>query len=125
MNHSEDEALRRLFADFRPEEKATGEFMRKLDCRLDGVEMLKQRYAMEQRRHKRSVIVSGICGVATGLLLSVTFPSLSNLILSVLNALKYSGEYPLSDIAAWVLIAAAAVGAAGMGYTLSERRAKA
>ena len=118
--HNEDEALRALFANFNPPMQSSTDFMRCLDNKLNSVEIIKQRYAMERRRSKRAVVISGICGMVTGILLSAIFPSICRLFLSVLDILRYSGDFPIADIVTWAVIAAASVGVAGAGYNLSE-----
>ena len=117
---SDDLALRNLFADFKPQQSSSAQFMQRLDIKLDAVEMIRTRLDTQRQRSRRALAISGLCGVVTGILLSICFPSIANMVTTVLDSFKYTADLPVATILSWVLIAAATAGIATAAHNLAE-----
>ena len=117
---SDDLALRNLFADFKPQQSSSAQFMQRLDIKLDAVEMIRTRLDTQRQRSRRALAISGLCGVVTGILLSICFPSIANMVTTVLDSFKYTADLPVATILTWGLIAAATAGIATAAHNLAE-----
>ena len=120
-NHgSDDLALRQLFADFKPQQTSSAQFMQRLDIKLDAVEMIRSRLDAQRQRSRRALAISGLCGIVTGILLTICFPSIAGMLTAMLDSFKYSADLPIATILTWVLIAAATAAIATAAYNLTD-----
>lgn len=117
---SDDLALRNLFADFKPQQSSSAQFMQRLDIKLDAVEMIRTRLDAQRQRSRRALAISGLCGIVTGILLTICFPAIADMITTVLDSFKYTADLPVATILSWVLIAAATAGIATAAYNLAD-----
>ena len=117
---SEDLALRNLFADFKPQQSSSAQFMQRLDIKLDAVEMIRSRLDAQRQRSRRALAISGLCGIVTGILLTICFPSIAGMLTAMLDSFKYSADLPIATILTWVLIAAATAAIATAAYNLTD-----
>lgn len=117
---SDDLALRQLFADFKPQQTSSAQFMQRLDIKLDAVEMIRSRLDAQRRRSRRALAISGLCGIVTGILLTICFPSIAGMLTAMLDSFKYSADLPIATILTWVLIAAATAAIATAAYNLTD-----
>ena len=117
---SEDLALRNLFADFKPQQSSSAQFMQRLDIKLDAVEMIRSRLDAQRQRSRRALAISGLCGIVTGILLTICFPSIAGMLTAMLDSFKYSADLPIATILTWVLIAAATAAIATVAYNLTD-----
>ncbi|MGN0222748.1 MAG: hypothetical protein ACI4AM_01845 [Muribaculaceae bacterium] len=120
QQQSDDRALRELFADFQPRQTSSAQFMQRLDIKLDAVEMIRTRLDAQRQRSRRALAFSGLCGVVTGILLSICFPTIANMVTAMLDTFKYTAELPVATILTWVLIAATTAGIATAAYNLAD-----
>ena len=117
---SDDLALRQLFADFKPQQTSSAQFMQRLDIKLDAVEMIRSRLDAQRQRSRRALAISGLCGIVTGILLTICFPSIAGMLTAMLDSFKYSADLPIASILTWVLIAAATAAIATAAYNLTD-----
>ncbi len=117
---SDDLALRQLFADFKPQQTSSAQFMQRLDIKLDAVEMIRSRLDAQRQRSRRALAISGLCGIVTGILLTICFPSIAGMFTAMLDSFKYSADLPIATILTWVLIAAATAAIATAAYNLTD-----
>lgn len=117
---ADDRELRQLFADFQPRQSSSAQFMQRLDIKLDAVEMIRTRLDAQRQRSRLALAISGLCGVVTGILLSVCFPTIANMVTAILDSFKYTAELPVATILAWVLIAATTAGIATAAYNVAD-----
>lgn len=117
---SDDLALRQLFADFKPQQTSSAQFMQRLDIKLDAVEMIRSRLDAQRQRSRRALAISGLCGIVTGILLTICFPSIAGMLTAMLDSFKYSADLPIASILTWVLIAAATAAIATVAYNLTD-----
>ena len=117
---SDDLALRQLFADFKPQQTSSAQFMQRLDIKLDAVEMIRSRLDAQRQRSRRALAISGLCGIVTGILLTICFPSIAGMLTAMLDSFKYSADLPIATILTWVLIAAATAAIATAAYNLTD-----
>ena len=117
---SDDLALRQLFADFKPQQTSSTQFMQRLDIKLDAVEMIRSRLDAQRQRSRRALAISGLCGIVTGILLTICFPSIAGMLTAMLDSFKYSADLPIASILTWVLIAAATAAIATAAYNLTD-----
>ena len=117
---ADDRELRQLFADFQPRQSSSAQFMQRLDIKLDAVEMIRTRLDAQRQRSRLALAISGLCGVVTGILLSVCFPTIANIVTAILDSFKYTAELPVATILAWVLIAATIAGIATAAYNVAD-----
>lgn len=85
---SDDLALRQLFADFKPQQTSSAQFMQRLDIKLDAVEMIRSRLDAQRQRSRRALAISGLCGIVTGILLTICFPSIAGMLTAMLDSFK-------------------------------------
>lgn len=117
---SDDLALRQLFADFKPQQTSSAQFMQRLDIKLDAVEMIRSRLDAQRQRSRRALAISALCGIVTGILLTICFPSIAGMLTAMLDSFKYSADLPVATILTWVLIAAATAAIATAAYNLTD-----
>lgn len=122
----EEDKLKSLFAEFRPELSSDRRFMDRLTRNMESVEIVKRRMAETRARNRRAVTVAAVVGFVVGFLFSLTLPYLSGLVADW--QLTLSEESVMSVMAdwfvviSWVVIGAVAVTSAINTYDMMTSR---
>ena len=70
----EDDKLKEIFNEFKPELSSSFQFMTKLKKNMEAVEIVKLYNAAQRKRNKIAVALAGICGFAMGVILTLLYP---------------------------------------------------
>lgn len=118
----EEDKLKSLFAEFRPELSSDSRFMDRLTRNMESVEIVKRRMAETRVRNRRAVTVAAVVGFVVGFLFSLTLPYLSGLVADwQLTLPEESVMSVMADwfvVISWVVIGAVAVTAAINTYDM-------
>jgi hypothetical protein len=118
----EEDKLKSLFAEFRPELSSDRRFMDCLTQNMESVEIVKRRMAETRARNRRAVTVAAVVGFVVGFLFSLTLPYLSGVVAGwQLTLPEESVTRVLADwfaVISWVVIGAVAVTAATNTYDM-------
>lgn len=76
MKQQED-PLKNLFDGFDPELGDTDSFMSRLEARLDGVEMIRNRSADSRRRYIIAAVIAAFAGFVSGVIIMLLLPHIS------------------------------------------------
>lgn len=76
----EEDKLKSLFAEFRPELSSDRQFMSCLERNMESVEIVKRRMAEMRARNRRAIAVAAVVGFVVGFLFSLALPYLSGLV---------------------------------------------
>lgn len=76
----EEDKLKSLFAEFRPELSSDRRFMDRLTRNMESVEIVKRRVEETRARNRRAIAVAAIVGFVVGFLFSLALPYLSGLV---------------------------------------------
>lgn len=118
----EEDKLKSLFAEFRPELPSDSQFMNRLERNMESVEIVKRRMAETRARNRRAVTVAAVVGFVVGFLFSLTLPYLSGVVAGwQLTLPEESVTRVLADwvaVISWVVIGAVAVTAAINTYDM-------
>lgn len=76
----EEDKLKSLFAEFRPELSSDRQFMSCLERNMESVEIVKRRMAEMRARNRRAIAVAAVVGFVVGSLFSLALPYLSGLV---------------------------------------------
>ncbi|MDE6650539.1 MAG: odorant receptor [Muribaculaceae bacterium] len=118
----EDDKLKDIFDGYNPELSSSFQFMRKLERNMESVEIIKRHDAALKRRNKIAVAISGLCGFAMGVILTLILPLIENrissmsILLPFINISRLTVDY---GFVAWIVIAAASVLTAINAYEAS------
>lgn len=118
----EEDKLKSLFAEFRPELSSDRRFMDRLTRNMESVEIVKRRMAETRARNRRAVTVAAVVGFVVGFLFSLTLPYLNGVVYGwQLTLPEESFTSVLADwfaVISWVVIGAVAVTAAINTYDM-------
>lgn len=118
----EEDKLKSLFAEFRPELPSDSQFINRLERNMESVEIVKRRMAETRARNRRAVTVAAVVGFVVGFLFSLTLPYLSGVVAGwQLTLPEESVMSVLADwfaVISWVVIGAVAVTAAINTYDM-------
>lgn len=70
----DDEKIREIFADFRPEISSPTRFMASLQQNMEAVELVRQHTIALRRRNRIAVAVAAVAGFAMGLIMALLYP---------------------------------------------------
>lgn len=106
----EDDKLKDLFVNFKPELSSDFSFLTKLKNNLEQVELIKQHNEEIAARRKKAVAIAACAGFVVGFLFSLALPYLGN----AMENIQPTGTFlkMIMDnylIAAWLIIGAATV----------------
>lgn len=109
----EDDKLKDLFVNFKPELSSDFSFLTKLKNNLEQVELIKQHNEEIAARRKKAVAIAACAGFVVGFLFSLALPYLGNAMENIQVSLP-TGIFlkMIMDnylIAAWLIIGAATV----------------
>lgn len=109
----EDDKLKDLFVNFKPELSSDFSFLTKLKNNLEQVELIKQHNEEIAARRKKAVAIAACTGFVVGFLFSLALPYLGNAMENIQVSLP-TGTFlkMIMDnylIAAWLIIGAATV----------------
>jgi len=76
---SDDDRLRQIFDDYRPELGPDADFMARIGRSLDTVESLRTALADARRRNRRALVWATLAGMVAGALLTAAVPGLRSL----------------------------------------------
>ena len=76
MKQQED-PLKNLFDGFDPELGDTDSFMSRLEARLDGVEMIRNRSADSRRRYIIAAVIAAFAGFVSGVIIMLLLPHIN------------------------------------------------
>lgn len=119
----EDDKLKMLFSDFKPEMQSDIQFMNNLRRNLNAIESIKQQNADMRSRSRKAVAIAAFVGFIVGCLFSLSLPYLRAEVArwqftlpaeSVMNAVADN-----FTIIAWIVIGATSILAAINTYELS------
>lgn len=118
----DDDKLRQLFNDFRPEMSSSSQFMTRLQKNMEVVEILKQHNKSLKKRNRLAVVIAAFCGFATGVILTSLYPLIVEKLTSMnfsLPEIHFSGMTIDFTIAAWIVMAGLSVVAALNAYEVA------
>ncbi len=102
-----DDSLKQLFADYRPEMPSHDDFMDALDRRLEKVEFLRSSMDAAARRRRRAAAAACVAGIVSGIIMGLILPHIDFLgILSGIAPKLNVGAEELSTCLGWVITAA-------------------
>ncbi len=108
----DDQKIKELFRDFRPELSSSSQFINRLQRNIDTIEALKQ-YNTRLRRHNRiAVAIAAACGFVMGMLMTMLLPVISGMlpVFSItLPMLNISDTGIDTGVLAWILIGGTSV----------------
>jgi len=78
----EDDKIKQLFSGFDPELSPSSQFMIKLQRNMEIVECVKQQNMALKKRHKLAAVIAAACGFVMGIILTLLFPLVDDLILT-------------------------------------------
>ncbi|MDE6637883.1 MAG: hypothetical protein K2K32_06580, partial [Muribaculaceae bacterium] len=76
----EEDKLKDIFKEFNPELSSSFQFMTKLQKNMEAVEIVKQYNAAQKKRNKFAVTIAAACGFAVGVILTLLFPLMGDLV---------------------------------------------
>lgn len=83
----EEDKLKDLFANYKPEISSDFKFMTRLKQNLDLVEMIKQRNSEVASKRKKAVVIAACVGFIVGFLFSLTLPYIGDIAMSLQSSL--------------------------------------
>ena len=119
----DDDKLKSLFSEFKPELSSDFQFMNKLQKNLNSVEIIKRHSAEVKQRNKRAVVIAAIVGFIVGCLFSLSVPYICEAVSN--RQLILPADSVLNTIAdnfitvAWIIVAGTSVLAALNTYEIS------
>lgn len=102
-----DDSLKQLFADYRPEMPSHDDFMDALDRRLEKVEFLRSSMDAAGRRRRRAAAAACVAGIVSGIIMGLILPHIdfSGILSGIASKLNVGAE-ELSTCLGWVITAA-------------------
>ena len=122
----EEDKLKSLFAEFRPELSSDRQFMNRLTRNMESVEIVKRRMAEMRARNRRAIAVAAVVGFVVGFVFSLALPYLSGLVadwqltLPEESVMSVAADY--FAVIAWGVTGATAVIAAINTYDMMTSR---
>lgn len=102
-----DDSLKQLFADYRPEMPSRDDFMDALDRRLEKVEFLRSSMDAAARRRRRAAAAACVAGIVSGIIMGLILPHIDfSGMLSGIAPKLHVGAEELSTCLGWVITAA-------------------
>lgn len=118
----EEEKLKDIFKEFDPELSSSFQFMTKLQKNMEAVEIVRQHNAKLKRRNKLAVTIAGACGFAMGVILTLLFPLMGDLVSTFSISLPFLHVSSLTidfSFVSWLSIAGGSVFTALSAYDLA------
>ena len=108
----EDDKFKDIFKEFNPELSSSFQFMTKLEKNMEAMEIVKLYDATQKKRNKIAVALAGVCGFAMGVILTLLYPFIVEMLASFRFTLPTwnasTMTINLSHIG-WLLVAAISV----------------
>lgn len=122
----EEDKIRNLFADYRPELSSDSQFMRRLQISMDAVESVRRQSEATRRRCKVAVSAGACAGFAAGVGMSFLAPYIAGWISTILSdaALGLAGM-PLREVGltcSWLISGVVVIAIGCNAYALSLSR---
>jgi len=109
----EDDKLRDLFSSFDPELTSGADFVAKLRCHLDSVEIVRRQTAELHRCNRNAVVIAACVGFIAGLLFSLAIPYIGQAMASLQLSLPQGSLFKsIADnylIITWLMLGSAIV----------------
>lgn len=119
----EEDKLKDLFENFKPELSSDNLFMNKLKYNLDQVEMIRQHNMEIATRRKKAVVIAACTGFIVGFLFSLALPYFGNVMMNLQASLPPESIIKMITdnylIAGWLIIGGTAVFTSLNAYDLS------
>lgn len=123
MENHDDEKIKELFRNFEPEPAATSaDFMQRLQKSMDAVEIVKQYNIALRKRNRLATAIAAFCGFAAGVVMTLLFPLLGNLVTTFSIAIPHLQIQSFTinyTYVAWIIMAAVSVITALNAYELA------
>lgn len=121
---NEDDKIRKMFEDFRPELSSDMRFMSRLERNMKDIEMIRRKAVESRVRGRRAVAIAACAGFITGMLFSLLLPGLGSLLGTLLDSMSIPtdatamfGENGI--VLLWLLVAAVTVASALGAYDIA------
>lgn len=119
----EEDKLKDLFVNFKPELTSDFSFMSKLQHNLDQVEMIRQHNIELASKRKKAVAIAACVGFIVGFLFSLALPYIGNAIMNLQSSLPSESTFKMiADnylTIAWLIIGGTSVFISLNAYDLS------
>ena len=118
----EEDKLKDIFKEFNPELSSSFQFMTKLQKNMEAVEIVKQYNAAQKKRNKFAVTIAAACGFAVGVILTLLFPLMGDLVSTFSVSLPFLHVSSLTinySFISWISIAALSVITALNAYDIA------
>lgn len=118
----EEEKIKDIFKEFDPELSSSFQFMTKLQKNMEAVEIIKQYNAAQKKRNKFAVKIAATCGFAMGVILTLLFPLMGDLVSTFSISLPFLHVSNLTidfSFISWLSIAGGSVFTALSAYDLA------
>lgn len=120
----ENDKLKEVFADFRPQLSSDFAFLKNVEQRLDSVEMIRRHNAAVKKRIRKAAVAAALVGFVTGAVSALFLPVISHAIVEVSSALSIdkgmmSYITQNASVLAWIAVGALSVFASLNVYELS------
>lgn len=123
----EDEKLKELFSDFRPNLSPDSCFMSKLQDSLEKVELVKQHNIELKNRNKKAVTAAAIAGFISGVLFTLLLPYTDSFAQNFEISMPQFGSSTMFlsyDCLKWIIGAFLSVASALTAYDITTARLK-
>lgn len=120
-----DDKLKDLFQNFKPELSSDFKFLTKLQRNMDALELVKHQTAMQRKRNRIAVIVAAITGFVMGVIITILFPILADTLSTFSITLPAPDFSPISinwQIIGYILAAIVSVFTALNAYEITLSR---
>ena len=108
----EDDKFKDIFKEFNPELSSSFQFMTKLKKNMEAVEIVKLYNGAQKKRNKMAVALAGVCGFAMGVILTLLYPLIEEMLASFRFTLPtWHASTMTIDFShvGWLLVAAVSV----------------
>ncbi len=123
----DDEKIKDIFRDFKPELSSDFQFMSRLEQNLNAVEIARQQNSDLRRQCRRAVVLASICGIVAGLILGLFMPVATDWISTARISVPFISINSIRidyTLIAWILSAGVSVIVALNAYEIAMARAK-
>lgn len=123
----EDEKLKELFSDFRPDLSPDSCFMSKLQDSLDKVELVKQHNIELKSRNKKAVMAAALAGFISGVFFTLLLPYTDSFAQRFEISMPHFGSntaFLSYDCLKWIIGAFLSVASALTAYDIATARLK-
>lgn len=120
----ENDNLKSIFDGFDPELSSDSQFITKLQAKLRAIEEVKDEVSSLRRRNRLSLMVASLAGFIAGVLMTVLFPVMLSMAVSVakvFNLIQLDDASNVPYILAWSFAAVLTMAASYCTYQFAQR----